>query len=230
MTEPLFVLRDLQKSYRGRVVLDIPQLTLYSGQSYALIGANGSGKSTLLRLLAGMIAPTAGSIESCYPPQDIAYLPQKPYAFSFSVLRNLTMALPAGAADKQTTALAALKEVGLDSLQAARGDRLSGGESQRLSVARLLMGKQRLLLLDEPTSATDIAGNELIESALKNYRRRHHCDLIFATHALSQAARMADQVLFFAGGRIVEQGETARLLHHPQSAECQAFLRFWQNS
>lgn len=228
MTEPLFTLDGVKKSYKGRLVLDIPELILEQGCTYALLGANGSGKTTLLRLLAGRINADQGSINCALPPDKVAYLPQKPYAFSFSALRNLTMALPADCTNKKALAQAALDEVGLGQLRETKGHRLSGGESQRLAVARLLMAPHSLLLLDEPTSATDIAGNELIEAALARYMGDNSCQLIFATHALSQAERLADQILFFAQGRICEQGPVEQVLHHSQSAECRAFLRFWR--
>ncbi|NLF79857.1 MAG: ABC transporter ATP-binding protein [Clostridia bacterium] len=129
MAEPLIKLRELQKTYHNRLVLDIPDFSFEPGLVYALVGPNGSGKSTLLRLLAGVIRPSAGNIShSLTNARDIAYLPQKPYAFNFSVLRNITMALPSlmSKTAKEERALHILKEVGIDKLRAAKGNRLSG--------------------------------------------------------------------------------------------------------
>lgn len=231
MIKPLIELNRIKKVYKGRTVLDIPHFTFEQGVSYALVGTNGSGKSTLMRLLAGMIEPTQGNLilNGLANNQDLAYLPQKPYAFSFSVLKNITMAIPdVPTAKKQELAYAILKEVGIDELVTANGNRLSGGEAQRLSLARLLVQPHRILLLDEPTSATDIAGNELIENAINNYRKQTNSDLIFATHALSQAERLADRIVFLSAGKIVEEAPAKELLQNPQTKECQEFLRFWR--
>ncbi len=240
MTEPgknandiLIELHGLQKNFRGKKVLDIDQLMLMRGHRYALVGANGSGKSTLLKLLAGAIKPSGGEIvfHGLDGDYDRAYLPQKPYIFSCSALKNVTMAIYDKNIDKQQRlqqADQALRMLGIGDLAVAKGNRLSGGEGQRLALARILVVPHQLLLLDEPTSATDIAGNELFEEALNNYLQQTQATLIFATHALSQAARLADTVIFLDAGKAVEQGPPEQVLYHPQSAGGKAFLRFWQ--
>ncbi|NLF79858.1 MAG: hypothetical protein GX572_01545 [Clostridia bacterium] len=86
----------------------------------------------------------------------------------------------------------------------------------------------QLLLLDEPTSSTDISGNELVENLIIRYRAANNCGLIFATHALSQAERLADRILFFSAGRIIEYGPAKQLLQQPQTAEFANFLHFWR--
>lgn len=226
----LIEIKDLQKTYKGRTVLDVPSFAFESGKHYCFIGANGSGKSTLLRLLAGAIQPTRGEIRRHFEPGQMAYLPQKPYTFSFSAERNLTMVFPASlaAGEKKQRSESLLREVGIEKLAKSKGNRLSGGEAQRLAIARLLAAPHRLLLLDEPSSATDIAGNELIEGALRRYCGECGAQIIFASHALSQAQRLADEIVFFAAGHIVEHGPTEQLLHDPQSEELRVFLKFWQ--
>lgn len=232
MSGPLIELIGVKKYYRGRLVLDASGLRFEPGLRYALLGANGSGKTTLLRLLAGMIQPEEGEIirHGLDAPGDIGYLPQKPYIFSFSVRRNLSVALPQELSARERAARAGelLQQVGIHGLAAQRGSRLSGGEGQRLAFARMMAARHKLLLLDEPTSAMDIAGNELIESVLSGYLRQNGTTLIFATHALSQAERLADRAVFFHNGLPVEQGKTAAVLKSPQHPACQAFLRFWQ--
>lgn len=235
MTEQAIRLRDIKKMYKQRCVLDIPELELSPSRRYALIGANGAGKSTLLRLLAGALELTDGEIEYPQPLQQtgaVAYLPQKPYAFSFSVLRNLTMAFPAdcslSAAEKTEAARNLLARVGLSDFEQMKGNRLSGGESQRLAFARLLVAPHKLLLLDEPTSATDIEGNDLIESTLRQYLNQQNASLIFATHSPSQALRLADSVILLEGGRVIEQGDASQVIEHPRSPGGQRFLRYWK--
>lgn len=218
---------NLRKSYNGRTVLDIPHFTFSAGKKYVLLGSNGCGKTTLLRILAGILEPSCGQIRYCWQQQkgDIAYLPQKPYAFSYSVLKNITMALPSGTSEQE--AFLALERVGMADFAKMRGNHLSGGETQRMALARLLVAPHRLLLLDEPTSATDIVGNDLVEAALTDYLNTQKATCIFSTHSLPQALRLADIALFMESGKIVETGPAQQLLQHPQTQAAQNFLQFF---
>lgn len=222
MTDWSITLKSVVKTYRGRAVLDIPELTLRSGGGTALIGANGSGKSTLLRLLSGATKPSAGEIVmEGIAPEDIGYLPQRPYAFSVSALKSLMMA----GADRES-ARRLLDAVGLSELADSRGDRLSGGEAQRLAVARLLARPGKLLILDEPTSSTDIPGGVLVESVLRSALAERGCTLIIATHAPAQAERLAEETLFLNAGRVMERGPAKKLLTAPETPELRAFLDY----
>jgi ABC-type sulfate/molybdate transport systems ATPase subunit len=137
------------------------------------------------------------------------------------------MALPRSP-ERAAFAKKALERVGMENFLSARGDTLSGGETQRMALARMLACPRELVLLDEPTSAADIAGIDRIESALLEYRRECGCTLIFSTHAPSQAMRLADEILFLEHGVIVEHGPSERVLHAPESAQVQAFLKHWR--
>jgi len=221
----VIVLRDVVQQFSGRVVLEIPELHFVPGRRYGLIGENGSGKTTLIRMLAGTSKPTSGTIEGL-GGNKVGYLPQLPYAFSFSVLENVTLALD-GHNDAKTLAQKALTAVGMDSLVKARGDRLSGGEAQRMALARVLVCSYEVLLLDEPTSSTDVRSMDLIETTLKEYVQKNQCTLIFSTHSPAQALRLADEVLYLEKGRLVEQGPAQALFHSPKDERTKAFLRHW---
>ncbi|HOU00271.1 MAG TPA: ABC transporter ATP-binding protein [Anaerolineaceae bacterium] len=221
----MIVLRDVVQQYGGRVVLEIPELRFVPGRRYGLIGENGSGKTTLIRMLAGTSRPTSGRIEGL-EGKKVGYLPQSPYAFSFSVLENVALALDGGR-DAKEIARKALVVVGMESLMEARGDRLSGGEAQRMALARVLMRSYNVLLLDEPTSSTDVRSMDLIENTLREYVQKTQCTLIFSTHAPAQALRLADEVLYLEKGRLVEQGPAQALFHSPQDERTKAFLRHW---
>lgn len=218
-------LRDVVQQFGGRIVLEIPELQFVPGKRYGLIGENGSGKTTLIRMLAGTSKPTSGRIEGL-EGKKVGYLPQSPYAFSFSVLQNVALALN-GHGDAKEIAQKALVAVGMESLMDARGDRLSGGEAQRMALARVLVRAYDVLLLDEPTSSTDVRSMDLIETTLKEYVQKTQCTLIFSTHSPAQALRLADEVLYLEKGRLVEQGLANTLFHSPQDERTKAFLRHW---
>ena len=219
---------NVQKRYGARVALDLPALTIQTGERFALIGPNGSGKSTLLRLLAGVIVPEAGSIRTGELRRgEIGYLPQQPYAFDLSVQQNVELSL-SGESEKAKRAHDALECVGLLHLSKARANRLSGGETQRMALARVLARRRKLLLLDEPTASTDIAAMELIERAILDYVAQTGCTLVFSSHAPSQAMRLSSRVLVLDGGRIGELGEIAQVLQDPQAESTRAFLKSWK--
>jgi ABC-type multidrug transport system ATPase subunit len=213
------------QQFGGRIVLEIPALQFVPGRSYGLIGENGSGKTTLIRMLAGTGKPVSGIIEGL-EGKKVGYLPQSPYAFSFSVLQNVELALN-GHSDAKDIAQKALVAVGMESLMDARGDRLSGGEAQRMALARVLVRSYEVLLLDEPTSSTDVRGMDLIETSLREYVQKTQCTLIFSTHSPAQALRLVDEVLYLEKGRLVEQGSAETLFHSPQDERTKAFLRHW---
>jgi len=217
----MITVSGLQKHYDGRLVLDIPALVIGERERVALLGANGSGKSTLLKLLAGVISPDAGSVQA---ERDRCYMPQTPYAFHCSVIKNVLLALPG----RPEAAARALALVGMADFAGARGDRLSGGETQRMALARVLADSHKLLLLDEPTSSTDIAAGHAIENALLAYAGEHGAALVFSTHAPAQTQRLATRVLVLSQGRIRADGPPGSVLSAPGNEEAAAFLSHWR--
>jgi tungstate transport system ATP-binding protein len=220
---------SLCKTYQGRRVLNIPALSLLPGESYALLGANGSGKSTLLRMLAGVLPPDTG--REVLPKEDawqVGYLPQRPYGFQMSVVKNVALALPPSHPQPEAAALAALRRVGMENMAGENGSRLSGGETQRMAFARMIVQPRKLLLLDEPTSATDIAGNDLVEAALLEYQRETGCTVLMATHSLAQAARLCQRMIFLHQGEIAAQGPIRQLLDAPEDPHLREFLAHWR--
>lgn len=219
-------LRDIKVEVRNRTILDIPALELQSGLRYGVIGENGSGKTTLLRILAGTLHPSQGNIEGIPGQDQVGYLPQSPYAFSMSVLKNVTMAIDSP--DPDARAREALAKVGMANLLQSRGDKLSGGEKQRMGLARVLAIPRKLLILDEPSSATDIRGTDIVEALLLDWYREQAGTLIFSTHSPAQVVRLADEVLFMDQGRVIERGSPKLIFEAPSRAETKSFLSHWR--
>lgn len=212
-------LPPITKTYGGRRVLDLPALELADGAIHAVIGANGSGKSTLARILAGVIKPDQGSFPCA---GQTGYMPQRSYSFRMSVVRNLQLT---GAG--RDRAMAQLETFGLAGLARQNAKGLSGGETARLALARVLMEDHPLLILDEPTAAMDVAAAIRSEEILLEYQARTRCTVVLVTHSMTQARRMAGQVLFLKDGHLAEQGETGQVLSHPRCADTRAFLDFY---
>ena len=219
-------LKNILVKAKDRLILDVPRLRFERGKRYGIIGENGSGKTTLLRVLMGTVKISQGSIDGFTLDHKVGYLPQSPYAFSFSVLRNVSMMLDIEQ-ERDELALIALEQVGLGSLIHSMGSTLSGGEKQRLGLARVMAVPKEVLLLDEPTSATDIRGTDIVEALLQEWFEQTKGLLIFTTHAPAQALRMADEVIFLEDGKVIETGSPQDLFNHPQEAETQAFLSHW---
>ena len=221
-------LSGLRKEYKGRWVLDIDELYFKPGKRYAVLGPNGSGKSTLLKILAGIVEPTEGTINTDITgKKSVGYMPQKPYGFSFSVLRNVRMAID-DCPERIEMAKAAIEAVGMSALINADASQLSGGETQRVAFARIISLKRKLLLLDEPTAAADLTGIDLLENALLQYCRENECTVVFTTHSPAQAMRLADEVVFLYDGQIAEHGKAEQVLNEPQNEEVRDFLNHWK--
>lgn len=175
------------KSYGSRVVLRFPDLELPDGCITAVIGPNGSGKSTLARILAGL--ERSDQKRPPLVPLRVGYMPQKSYAFRMSVARNL--ALNGSNSERRETLLRTLQ---IDILAGQSAKRLSGGETARMALARLLMRDYELLILDEPTAAMDVESTLAAEALLLDYCRDTGAGILLVTHSLQQARRIAQHV------------------------------------
>ena len=208
------------KSYGSRVVLRFPDLELPDGCITAVIGPNGSGKSTLARVLAGL--ERSDQKRPPLVPLRVGYMPQKSYAFRMSVARNIALN---GSDSKRRETL--LRTLQIDTLAGQSAKRLSGGETARMALARLLMRDYELLILDEPTAAMDVESTLAAEALLSDYCRDTGAGILLVTHSLQQARRIAQHVLFLHQGELREQGDASRLLSAPETEELRRFLEFY---
>ena len=208
------------KTYEGRRVLDFPGLTLHPGKIYAIIGANGSGKSTFAKILAGVEqADRRGAVLT---GGALGYMPQKNYAYRMRTKANILL-------NGRDTARAErlMDAIQIRHLENKRADKLSGGETARMALVRLMMRRYDLVLLDEPTAAMDMETTLLSEQLIEGYVRETGCALILVTHSLQQARRIADEVWYFHRGSLLESGAAETLLHAPKKAETRQFLEFY---
>ena len=209
------------KTYDGRRVLNVPALRLKKGGIYAVIGANGSGKSTMARILAGVL-PSDGGGSPLEKGISVGYMPQKSYAFRMSAGKNILLR---GGDEKRAREL--MQRLGIDGLAKNRADKLSGGETARMALARLMMGSYDLVILDEPTAAMDMESTALSEELIRDYRKETGCTLLLVTHSLRQARRLGDEAIFLHGGEIWEQGPVEKVLFSPEREETAKFLDFY---
>ena len=209
------------KTYGGRTVLRFPGLSLEPGSICAVVGANGSGKSTFARLVSGAVRPD-GNVQVLESPVRVGYMPQKSFAFRLTVRRNIRLSGP-----KPERAEALMEALGLTPLAGRRADGLSGGETARMALARVLMRPCGLLILDEPTASMDMEAAILAERLVAAYREETGCAVLLITHDLQQARRMADEALFFCGGQLWESGPAERVLFAPERPETGKFLEFY---
>jgi tungstate transport system ATP-binding protein len=210
-----------------RDILQPLSLEIGAGPSTVILGANGAGKSVLMRLMHGLIAPTSGSISwnGTEAGRKQAMVFQRPVMLRRSALANVSYALDvAGVSDTRGLAMAALKEVGLAQLAHRPARVLSGGEQQRLALARAWALHPEVLFLDEPTASLDPSATREIEAVIRAFDASG-TKVVMATHNLGQARRLGDEVLFIHQGRLVERSPVERFFAHPASAEAAAFIK-----
>jgi len=208
------------KTYGDRKVLDMPEYNFEKGKIYAVIGANGSGKSTLAKILANVLPADQGFLPQC--GTKVCLLPQKHFAFRMSTEANILL----GGSDP-AKAEVLMKALSIDHLAKKNAQHLSGGETARMALARLLMTDGDMLILDEPTSEMDMESILKSEALILRTCREQNCIIILVTHSLQQTKRLADRVLFFHNGTLLESGDRDRVLTAPSTRELRDFLEFY---
>lgn len=218
----LITVRPVSKTYDGTCVLSLEnEISLEDGKIYVLLGPNGSGKSTFAKILAGII-PADGGEKPFASSVKTGYMPQKPYAFHMSTEKNLRLAVD----DRQTEA-ELVRQLNLKPLLNKKANRLSGGETARMALARVLLKPFGLLILDEPAASLDMETTAASEQAILSYRDRHRVPILVITHSITQARRIGDELLFFKDGKLVESGPCKTHLDTPQTSELRQFLEFY---
>jgi tungstate transport system ATP-binding protein len=202
-------------------------LSLDAGPPTVLIGPNGSGKTTLIKLAMGLIAPTAGSIRHAQADQAAcrqAIVFQKPVMLRRTAAGNVAYALnAAGRAANAAAIVKLLDRVGLAALADRPARRMSGGEQQRLALARALARDPEVLFLDEPTASLDPAATKAVEDIVEG-TAAGGVKIVMSTHDLGQARRLAGDIVFLAKGRLVEHAPAERFFAAPATPEARSFV------
>jgi len=209
---------------KDKVLVEDATFEVRTGEVLAIVGPSGSGKSSLLRLLNRLDEPTSGTVyveATDYrqiPPRDLrrklGMVNQRPYLFPGTVEQNLQFGpLQRRESLPQDSIEQLLARVGLKGYASRNVANLSGGEAQRVSVARTLANSPLVLLLDEPTSALDETSKLEVESTIQNVVRDQGLTCVLVTHDTAQAARLAERALLLEAGRIVRAGPIREVLH-----------------
>ena len=215
---------------RSVTIIDRIALTLAPGAPTVIIGPNGAGKTTLLRLAMGLIQPTAGRVtwggREDAPSDRRAFVFQRPVMLRRSVEANLRYALEAAGvarAERAARMNELLALVGLAGLGDRPARRLSGGEQQRLALARALAKDPQVLFLDEPTASLDPASTKSVEDLIRDVAARG-IKVVMSTHDLGEARRLAGDIVLMHRGRIVETSETTAFFNNPKTTEAARFV------
>ena len=225
-------LENVSYASNGQPIISSVSLAIVAGPSTIILGANGAGKSVLMRLMHGLLAPASGTVS--WREKDMgrvrrlqAMVFQRPVMLRRSALANVVYALavagvPAG--EREAQALAALDEVGLRHLAQRPARVLSGGEQQRLALARAWALHPEVLFLDEPTANLDPGAAREIETVIKAFDAAG-TKIVMATHNLGQARRLGDEVIYLQAGRVMERAPIEQFFARPATAEAAAFMR-----
>ena len=228
-TDLPIVLEDVQYGVRGLAILDRISLSLIAGAPTVLIGPNGSGKTTLLRVVMGLIEPTAGRVtwggRVKVAPERRAIVFQRPAMLRRSAAANVEYALASAGiprSDWQARTGELLNLVGLAGYGPRPAKRLSGGEQQRLALARALARDPQVLFLDEPTASLDPAATKAVEDVIRAVAARG-IKVVLSTHDLGEARRLAGEIVLLHRGRVVESAPAAQFFANPKTEEARRF-------
>lgn len=238
LTERLYDVRHVSKSYDGRRVLTVECLHIRRGEILGVVGPSGAGKSTLLRLLNFLEPPDSGAItfrDHTFRPGDtmpiavrrqVTTVFQRPLLLNRNVWANVAYGLKLrGNRDQDDRIAAALRRVGLEKMARQPARTLSGGEAQRVAVARAMVLDPEVLLLDEPTANLDPYNVGLIEEIVQQLNEEEGVTQVLVTHNVFQARRLAQRVVFLLEGEAVEVSDVESFFESPQDPRTSAFVR-----
>ena len=233
----MFQIRDIVINRNGRAVLQVDSLDIQRGETLTVVGPNGAGKSTLLLALAHLLKPSRGDIlydgkslkqlNELEYRRKISFVFQAPLLMDMTVEQNITLGLKfrgTTKAEAQVRTREWMKQLGVESLAKRRASQLSGGEAQRVSLARAFVLEPELLLLDEPFSALDPPTRSSLIQDLYDLLQGTHRTAVFVTHNLSEAAKLSHRIAVIIDGVLRQVGTAEQIKSEPADETVAAFL------
>jgi len=211
---------SLTKKYNDKAVLDIPQMEFQEGCLWGILGPNGSGKTTLVRIIAGILDCCSGNVlyggsgydESIKRSMTLVF--QKPYLIRTTVFENIAYPLRVRGYSEGEINSRVVEMIDSFKIQSIRDQKawtLSGGEAQKVALARALVFKPRILILDEPTSNIDPESIMLLEERILDYYRKEKPTILMVTHNIQQAKRLCNRIAFMNEGKIIDSGSPSEI-------------------
>jgi tungstate transport system ATP-binding protein len=220
--EKFIELKDITVKSNGRVILSIPHAIIPADRITACIGPNGAGKTTLLKLLDGLIKPNTGTVSYSFANKTALVLHHTPM-IKASTRTNIDMVRDADSAITAAGIQQVIEQVGLEKLASTPAHKLSAGERQKLCLARAILQKPNLVLLDEPTANLDPNATEQVEEIIRQFDAQD-TDVIFSSHQLAQVQRLAQYIIFIDHGEIKEKGPVGPFFSNPQTQAAKRYL------
>ncbi len=230
-------INDFQIKRNERIVLDIEYLSITRGETLAVVGPNGAGKSTLLLALASLLKPVRGEIrfdgkslrelDELEYRRKISFVFQSPLLLDMSVEENVALGLKFRGAPRDEIKAQVekwVKGLGVESLSKRRAGQLSGGEAQRVSLARAFVLNPELLLLDEPFVALDPPTRAKLLEDLSAILGADHRTAVFVTHNLNEAAKLSHRIAVIVDGMVRQVGTASEIKRAPADETVKAFL------
>ena len=234
----LIEISDLQIKRNKQTALEIPGLSIQHGETLAVVGPNGAGKSTFLLALAHLLKPVRGQIvyegkllsqwNELEYRRKISFVFQSPLLMDMTVEQNVALGLKFRHMAKEQISERVgkrMKQLGIESLSKRRAGTLSGGEAQRVSLARAFVLEPELLLLDEPFAALDPPTRAQLIQDLSGLLKEDQRTAVFVTHNLNEAAKLSHRIAVIVGGRLRQVGRIRQIKAHPADEAVEAFLR-----
>jgi ABC-type sugar transport system ATPase subunit len=230
-------IRDVVINRHGRSVLQVDSLDIQRGETLTVVGPNGAGKSTLLLALARLLRPARGDIEyngkslkqwdELEYRRKISFVFQAPLLMDMTVEQNVGLGLKFRGTNREETDRRVrewTRQLGVESLAKRRAGQISGGEAQRVSLARAFVLEPELLLLDEPFSALDPPTRSRLIQDLYNLLEGTHRTAVFVTHNLSEAAKLSHRIAVIIDGVLRQVGTVEQIKSNPADEAVAVFL------
>jgi len=220
--ERFIELKDITVKSNGRIILSILHAIIPADRITACVGPNGAGKTTLLKLLDGLIKPDTGTLSYSFANKTALVLHHTPM-IKASTTTNISMVRDADSKINAAEIQQVIERVGLEKLASTPAHKLSAGERQKLCLARAILQKPNLVLLDEPTANLDPNTTEQVEEIIRQFDAQD-TDVIFSSHQLAQVQRLAKYIIFIDHGEIKEKGPVGPFFSNPQTQAAKRYL------